>query len=291
MVEELRGVVCAGIRCQSGEGVVPLSEGCPPLPPPPLFAHARAALERTLSARPALSGSALLGFTVYALVIAVLPDVWLTWDLPNPQAWTAAFLVLLLLHAERPALPRGAWFELWCAAAVLTAMHLALLVRSWGNPVLTFAPNTAELASWHVMWGCVLTLVALIVLASHRSRTRIWGAAAVLLAPTVPLLAGVLQLQDLEALLGGLLCLYTGALAVRRRREPESGATVPAALCLAALLFTVFALLNHPAAFRAYGTGATLATALIAWGCLGLLTAAVLVRARQVTLGAARRDR
>ncbi|WP_017589452.1 hypothetical protein [Nocardiopsis ganjiahuensis] len=231
---------------------------------------------------------------MYALVVAVLPDVWLTWDLPNPQVWTAAFLVLLLLHAERPGLPRGAWLELWCAAAVLTVMHLALLVWSRRGPVAHLLPGPADLAPWYVVWGCVLTLVALLVLAAHRYRPGTWWSAAVLLTLTVLVLSGVLLLQNLEAVLGGLLCLHTALSGVRRRRGTPPGSAVPAALWLAALLFAVFAVLNHPVVFRAYGThGAvvTLATTLLSWGCLGLLAAAVLGRARQVTLGAAPRGR
>lgn len=251
---------------------------------PPLTNRARSLSDRTLSPRPPMSGSALLGFTVSALVAVVLPDVWLSWDLPNPQIWTAAFLVLLLLHAERPGMPRGAWLELWTAAAVLAAMQLALLVWSRWAPVVQVRPNPAEALPWVVVWCCVLAMTGLLVAAAFRYRTAARVVAALLTVLLMALLAGLIRLQDLEAVLGGLLCLGTALLAVRHRRRPEPRTALLLALWPAVLLFAVFTVTNHPAAFRSYGLVVIPTTVLVTWGSLGLLTAAVLVRARQITL-------
>lgn len=226
---------------------------------------------------------------MFALVAVVLPNVWLTWDLPNPQVWTAAFLVLLLLHAERSEMPRGAWFELWLAATVLTVMQLALLARSRLDPVIHLGPNPPGTIPWYVMWGCVMALAGLLVLAAHRYRTPIRLAAAVLGVLgvlgilLVLVLSDVIRLQDLEAVLGAVLCLHTALLAVRHRRGRGVGTAILVCLWLTAVLLAVFLVLNHPVAFRAYGVEAVLATTLISWACLGLLTAAVLDRARRVT--------
>jgi hypothetical protein len=274
------------------EGCFPLSmPPVPALPPAPPPGRSPSVLERVLSSRPPLGVSALLGFTVFALVAAVLPNVWLSWDLPNPQVWAAAFLVLLLLHAERPGMPRGAWLELWCAAGALVVMQLSLLTRSRRDPLLHTAQGAADAIPGLLMWGSVLALAGLLVLAAHRYRAAAWLGAAALSVPLVLVLAGVVGLQDVEAALGVLLCLYTALLAVRHRRNRGSGAVVLAALWLSVLLFAVFLVLNHPMAFRAYGVGALLGSSLVSWGCLGLATAAVLVRARQLTPEGAQRDR
>lgn len=254
-----------------------------------LISRARSLSDRVLSPRPPLSGSALLGFTMFALVAMVLPEVWLSWDLPNPQIWTAAFLLLLLLHAERPGMPRGAWLELWAAAALLAMMHLALLVWSRQEPVAHLGTDPAAMASWLAVWACVLAVAALLVAAAFRYRAATRAAAAVLAALLAAELAGLIHLQDLEAVLGVLLCLSAALLAVRHRRRPGPRAGLLVAVWSAALLFAVFLVMNHPAAFRSYGLVVMPTTVLVAWVSLGLLTAAVLVRARQITLGAAAR--
>lgn len=259
--------------------------------PPSLPARTRAALERALSPRPPLGGSALLGFTVFALVAVVLPNVWLAWDLPNPQIWAAAFLVLLLLHSERPEMPRGAWIELWSATGALVVMQLSLLAWSRRDPLVHIAAKSLDAIPGLAMWSSVLALVGLLVLAAHRYRAATWVTATLLLVPLVMVLSGLLRLQDLEAVLGVLLCLNTALLAVRHRRGPEAGAAVLAALWLSAPLFAVFLVLNHPVAFRAYGVSALIGSTLVSWGCLGLLTAAVLGRALQLTPEGARRGR
>lgn len=276
-----------------------MPEGCfpvplPPLPSPPPSpppARTRSVLERALSSRPPLDGSAVLGFTVLALVAVVLPNVWLAWDLPNPQVWAAAFLVLLLLHAERPAMPRGAWLELWLAAGALVVMQLSLLAWSRRDPLVHIAQKSLDAIPGLVMWGSVLALVGLLVLAAHRYQVATLLVAAALSVPLVTVLAGLIHLQDLEAVLGLVLCLHTALLAVRHRRGSEAGTVVLAALWLSALLFAVFLVLNHPVAFRAYGVGALISSSLVSWGCLGLLTAAALGRARQLTPEGSRRGR
>lgn len=257
------------------------------MPVSPLISRARSLFDRILSARTPLSGSALLGFTMFALVAVVLPDVWLSWDLPNPQIWTAAFLILLLLHAERPEMPRGAWFELWTAAAVLAVMHLALLVWSRWEPVLRIRPNPVDALPWAVVWACVLAMTGLLVTAAFRYRATTRAVAVVLAILLAALLTGLVHLKDVEAVLGALLCLCAVLLAVRHRRRPEPRAALLLALWPAALLFAVFLVMNHPVAFRFYGLVVMPTTVLVTWGSLGLLTAAVLVRARQITLGAA----
>lgn len=264
-----------------------MPEGCFPLTPSPFLDRTRSVLEQALSARTPLSGSALLAFTMFALVAMVLPEVWLSWDLPNPQIWTAAFLLLLLLHAERPGMPRGAWLELWTAAAVLAVMHLALLVWSRWEPVVHIRPDPADMIPWLVVWACVLAMTGLLVAAAFRYRAATWAVAAVLAALLAARLAGLIKLQDLEAVLGVLLCLGTVLLAVRHRGRPEPRTALLLALWPAALLFAVFLVMNHPVAFRSYGLVVMPTTTLVTWASLGLLTAAVLVRARQITLGAA----
>jgi hypothetical protein len=224
---------------------------------------------------------------MFALFAMVLPDVWLYWDLPNPQIWTAAFLLLLLLHAERAEMPRGAWLEVWTAAVLLATMHLALLVWSRWEPVVHIRPDPAAMVAWLIVWACVLALTGLLVAAAFRYRAATRVVAAVLAAGLAAQLAGLIYLQDLEAVLGGLLCLGAVLLAVRHRRRPEPRTALLLALWPAVLLFAVFPVMNHPAAFRSYGLVVMPTTVLVTWGALGLLTAAVLVRARQITLGAA----
>ncbi|GAB3687101.1 hypothetical protein [Nocardiopsis oceani] len=245
--------------------------------------------ERVLCTRPQLGASALLSFAVFALVSAVLPHDRVAWYLPSPLIWTSLLLVLVLLHAERAHMPRGAWLELWCAATSLAVLRVASL--DWFLGPAIAAPDTAARIRVYVMWGCALALLGLLVLAAHRVLVLPWLVAAAgavfILAVAVPQLAPFglpVNLLSLESVFALALCGYTALLAVRHRRAPHAGVALPVAVWLTVLLLLAFLATSHPAAFNTYGVSALVTASLLPWGCLGLLTLAVLARARWLQL-------
>lgn len=233
--------------------------------------------DRLLRPRPALDAPALLGFTVFALVVVVVPGTQVTWDLPDPLFWGVLFLVLLLLHAEHPTMRRGAWFQLCLAAGALFLLQATPL----------------EAVRAYVMWGCALLLFLLLVLAAHQSRRTTWlvvgAATAGALTLTVPALFGAglavtVNMLGVESLFVLATAAYAVLLAVRHRRGGQRGVVVPVTALVTALSLPTLPVLTHPVVLSAYGVTLLAVAGAIPWLCLILMSAASLARARHLHL-------
>ena len=233
--------------------------------------------DRLLRPRPALDAHALLGFTVFALVVVVVPGTQLTWDLPDPLLWGVLFLVLLLLHAERPTMRRGAWFQLCLAAGALFLLQATPL----------------EAVRAYVMWGCALLLFLLLVLAAHRNRTTtglVLGAATTgALVLTVPALFGAgpaatVSMLGVESLFVLATAAYAVLLAFRHRRGRQRGVAVPVAALVTALALPTLPVLTHPVVLSSHGVALLTVAGAVPWLCLILMGTAALARARHLYL-------
>lgn len=210
---------------------------------------------------------------MFAFVVAVVPRTRVTWDLPNPLVWDVLFLLLLLLHAERPVMRRGAWFQLWLAAGALFLLRVAEL-----EPIRAY-----------VMWGCALLLLMLLILSAHQSRpvTRVAVGAALTGASllTIPALFGVrpaltVNMLVVESVFVLVIAAYAVLLALRHRQGGHRGVVVPGAALITALALAPLPVLAHPAVLYAYGLVPLWTAGSIPWLCLVLLGGAAVARAR-----------
>lgn len=210
---------------------------------------------------------------MFALVIAVVPRTMVTWDLPDPLVWDVLFLLLLLLHAERPVMRRGAWFQLCLAAGALFLLRMAEL-----EPVRAY-----------VMWGCALLLLMLLILAAHPGHTVTWTAVGVALAGasllTIPALFGIrpaltVNMLVVEGVFVLVIAAYAVLLALRHRKGGHRGVVVPGAALITALALAPLPVLAHPAVLYAYGLVPLWAARTIPWLCLITLGGAAVARAR-----------